>query len=235
MTPSLPLLTVARVTLCCAALAPWAQAADRDVLFESKIRPLLVEHCQKCHGESKQENGLRLDSKAGWQKGGDHGTVIMPGDPQSSLLIKAVRRLDKDLQMPPKHALTPDQIAALEQWVKMGAPDPRSGNTIAKPGVDMVAARKHWAYQPVGHPEPPALKGDADSLQALDLFVAARRQQQGQQPNPPADRRTLIRRATFDLTGLPPTPAEINIFLTDTSPDPLGRLVDRLLASKAYG
>ena len=220
---------------CMSAPAGAAPLAEGTAFFETRIRPLFVEQCQKCHGEKKQENGLRLDSKAGWQKGGDHGTAIMPGDPQRSLLVKAIRRLDKDLQMPPKHALTPDQIAALEQWVKMGAPDPRSGNTIAKPGVDMVTARKHWAYQPVAHPQPPSIKGDVDSRQALDRFVAARRQQQGLQPNPPADRRTLIRRATFDLTGLPPTPAEISSFLNDTSPDPLGRLVDRLLASKAYG
>ena len=104
-------------------------AADDRVgmdFFEANIRPLLVERCIECHGEKKQENGLRLDSKAGWQKGGDHGAVIKPGDVENSLLIKAVRRTDKELQMPPKHALETEEIAALEQWVRMGAPDPRS-------------------------------------------------------------------------------------------------------------
>ncbi|MFA6547208.1 MAG: DUF1549 and DUF1553 domain-containing protein, partial [Limisphaerales bacterium] len=123
----------------------------------------------------------------------------------------------------------------LEQWVKLGAPDPRDGKAVAKVSVDMAAARKHWAFQPVGHPEPPILKSKARSDQPLDRFVLARLQQQGLQPNPIADRRTLVRRATFDLTGLPPTPAEIDAFLSDTSADAFAKLVDRLLASPAYG
>ena len=221
---------------CCALLvSESASAADETVYFEAKIRPLLIQNCQQCHGEKKQENGLRLDSKAGWQKGGDHGPAIKPGDPENSLLVKAVRRVDKDLQMPPKHPLTQDEITALEQWVKMGAHDPREGASLAKIGIDMAAGRRHWAFQPIGHPHPPAVTNSAGNLQSLDRFIFARLQQQKLQPNPPADRRTLIRRATFDLTGLPPTPTEIEAFLKDPSHDAFAKLIDHLLASKAYG
>lgn len=212
-----------------------AWASEDAALFESKIRPIFIEHCQKCHGEKKQENGLRLDSKPGWQKGGDHGPAIKPGDPEVSLLIKAVRRTDKELQMPPKHALGAEQIAALEQWVKLGAPDPREGSSVAKVAVDMTSARKHWAFQPVAHPQPPSLKNDNPGLLPLDRFVLAGLEQQKLKPNAAADRRTLIRRATFDLTGLPPTPPEIDAFLSDTSPDAFAKLIDRLLTSPAYG
>ena len=221
----------------CASLHRSGSAAtvDGDAFFEAKIRPLLLEHCQRCHGEKKQENGLRLDFKAGWQKGGDHGAAIKPGDPESSLVIKAVHRADKDLQMPPKRALEAGEIAVLEQWVKMGAPAPRAGRVVAKIAVDMAAARGHWAFQPVGHPLPPVLKDRALGQQPLDCFILAGLQQHGLQPNPPADRRTLIRRATFDLTGLPPTPAEIEVFLRDSAQDAFEKLIDRLLASPAYG
>ncbi len=232
MPSTFPYRKAAGLVLCWSAMAHAASAVGEVTLFEAKIRPLFIEQCQKCHGEKKQENGLRLDSKAGWQKGGDHGAVIKPGDVENSLLIKAVRRTDKELQMPPKHALETEEIAALEQWVRMGAPDPREGNAVANV-VDVVAARKHWAFQPIAHPQPPTLAGNAQH--PLDRFVLAKLQQQGLQPNGPADRRTLIRRATFDLTGLPPTPAEIDAFLHDTSPDAFGHLVDRLLASSAYG
>ena len=232
MPSTFPYRKAAGLVLCWSAMAHAASAVGEVALFEAKIRPLLIEQCQKCHGEKKQENGLRLDSKAGWQKGGDHGAVIKPGDVENSLLIKAVRRTDKELQMPPKHVLETEEIAALEQWVRMGAPDPREGNAVSNV-VDVVAARKHWAFQPVAHPQPPTLAGNAQ--QPLDRFVLAKLQQQGLQPNGPADRRTLIRRATFDLTGLPPTPTEIDAFLHDTSPNAFGHLVDRLLASSAYG
>ncbi len=214
-----------------------AQAADTDgaAFFESKIRPLLVDRCYECHGEKKQKGGLRLDSKAAWQKGGDTGATIMPGDPEASLLIKAVRYVDKDLQMPPKHQLPPEQVAALEQWVKLGAPDPREGPVMATKNVDMATVRKHWAFQPVRVPQPPGTEGNPWSQLPLDRFVFAQLQQHGLQPNSPADRRTLIRRTAFDLTGLPPTPEEIQQFLSDTAPDAFDRLIDHLLASPAYG
>ncbi|MBI5800243.1 MAG: PSD1 domain-containing protein [Verrucomicrobia bacterium] len=242
----------------CIGLLSAAPAPDGPAFFEAKIRPLFIEHCQKCHGEKKQEGGLRLDTKAGWQKGGDHGPVIVPGDPDKSRLIQAVRRKDKDFQMPPKRALGSEEVAALEQWVKLGAPDPREGVAVAKSGVDPAAVRKHWAFQPLTHPQPPAAKPNAWSQQPLDRFVLARMQQQGLQPNPPADPRALIRRMTFDLTGLPPTPEEIEAFERDislshsptfspaTGESEKSRkreserrayeaLIDRLLASPAYG
>ncbi len=215
--------------LSCSAAAP-AAAAEENAFFETKIRPLLVERCIECHGEKKQKGGLRLDSRAAWQAGGENGAVIKPGDSEASPLIKAVRYTDKELQMPPKRQLSSDEVAALEQWVKLGAPDPREGNAVAKSGVDMEAGRKHWAFQLLAHPQPPS-----GSQQPLDRFVLAQLQQHELQPNPIADRRTLIRRATFDLTGLPPTPAEIEEFLRDTSTDAFAKLVDRLLATPAYG
>ena len=132
-----------------------AASPDGPAFFEAKIRPLFIEHCQKCHGEKKQEGGLRLDTKPGWQKGGEHGAVIVPGDPDKSRLIQAVRRKDKDLQMPPKRALGSEEVAALEQWVKLGAPDPRESVAVAKSGVDPAAVRKHWAFHPLTHPQPP--------------------------------------------------------------------------------
>ena len=221
-------------------------APDGPGFFESKIRPLFIEHCQKCHGEKKQEGGLRLDTKAGWQKGGEHGPVIVSGDPEKSRLIQAVRRKDKDLQMPPKRALGAEEVAALEQWVKLGAPDPREGVATAKSGVDPAAVRKHWAFQPLTHPLPPATKPNAWSQQPLDRFVLARLHQQGLQPNPSADPRALIRRMTFDLTGLPPTPDEIEAFERECGAggkdsafriphSALASLLDRLLATPAYG
>ena len=212
-----------------------AAEVDGNAWFESKIRPLLVERCYECHGEKKQKGGLRLDSKAGWQKGGDDGAVIVPGDPGASLLIKAVRYTDEDLQMPPKRRLSPDEVAALEQWIRIGAPDPREGKLVAAQGVDFEAGRKHWAFQPVGNPHPPVLAQDQWSRQELDRFIFARLQQAGLQPSAPADRRTLIRRATFDLTGLPPTSEEVDAFVRDNSPDAFAKVVDRLLASPHYG
>ena len=204
--------------------------------FENRIRPLLVERCVDCHGAKKQKGGLRLDSKAAWQKGGDSGAVIVPGDPEASLLIKAVRYADKDLQMPPKRQLAPEEIAALEHWVKIGAPDPRDANGIAvRKDVDFAAGRKQWAFQPVGNPQPPALAQDQWSRQELDRFVFARLRQAGLQPSAQADRRTLIRRVTFDLTGLPPSNEEVDAFVNDASSDAFAKVVDRLLVSPHYG
>ncbi len=210
-----------------------AQAAEADgiAFFESKIRPLLVERCIECHGEKKQKGGLRLDSRAAWQHGGESGAAIVPGDPEASRLITAVRYADKDLQMPPKKQLSAEEVAALEQWVKIGAPDPREGKLVVAKVVDFEAGRKMWALQPVGNPQPPQVAQE----QELDRFILARLQQAGLQPSAPADRRTLIRRATFDLTGLPPTSQEVDAFVRDTSSDAFAKVVERLLASSHYG
>ena len=213
--------------------ATHAAEVQDTAFFEINIRPLLLERCAECHSEKKQKGGLRLDSKAAWTKGGDTGAVIAPGDPETSLLIKAVRYTDKELQMPPKHQLSPAEVALLEQWVKMGAPDPREGTATLTPALNVEAAAKHWAFQPVHRPQVPAIS--ERSLQPLDAFVSVRLQQEGLAPNPVADPRTLLRRVTYDLTGLPPTPEETRAFLQDTASGAFERVVERLLASSAYG
>ena len=213
-----------------------ADVAGGMEFFEAKIRPLLIERCGECHGGKKQKGGLRLDSRAAWQKGGESGAAIVPGDPGASRLIQAVRYADKDLQMPPKRQLAPDEVAALEHWVKIGAPDPREASgPVARAPVDMAEGRKAWAFQPVGDPPPPPVAHEEWGREALDRFIFAGLQQAGLQPSAPADRRSLIRRATFDLTGLPPTMEEVDAFVRDTAPEAFGRVVERLLASPHYG
>jgi mono/diheme cytochrome c family protein len=206
--------------------------SEGDAFFETKIRPLLVDRCIACHGPEKQKNGLRLDSKAGWQTGGEHGPAITPGKPDESLLIKAIRYEDKDLQMPPAAKggkLESAQIAALVQWIKMGAPDPRLPEGTAPPAV--AKAKSWWSFQPLRKPRVP-LSGAGSPI---DAFVDEKITAAGPQKAPAADRRILLRRVTFDLTGLPPTPAEMAAFLEDCSADAFERVVDRLLASPAYG
>jgi len=218
-------------------------AAARD-FFEQKIRPLLVEHCQECHGGDgkKRQGGLRLDSRAGWSKGGDSGPAIVPGDLDKSLLITAVRQTDKDLRMPPKQKLTDAQIADLETWVKSGAIDPREtptgtddGPARPKYGMSIDEGRKFWSYQPIREPAAPTVKATAWPRNAIDQFVLSKLEAAGVEPAADSDKRTLLRRVTFDLTGLPPTPAELDAFLADTSPEAFAKVVDRLLDSPRYG
>jgi len=224
------------------ALASVAAQAANDAagveFFEKKIRPVLIENCYKCHStaENKSKGSLFLDTREATLKGGDTGPAIVPGDAEKSLLIKAIRYTDADLQMPPKDKkLSAAQIADLEAWVKMGAPDPRTNGAKVVASVVTDEARRHWAYQPVRSPAPPAVKNRAWVQQPLDQFVLAKLEAKKLQPSPRADKRTLIRRATFDLLGLPPTAAEVEAFVTDQSPDAYAKLVDRLLASKHYG
>ncbi len=188
--------------------------------FENKIRPILVERCYECHSaEKKQKGGLLLDTKEGTLKGGDTGPAIVGGEPAKSLLLAAVKWTDKDLQMPPKKQLSEEQIADLEAWVKMGAPDPRGGaRTLTKIEQHLESSVKHWSFQPIVDPKPAS----------LDALI-------GTKPSQPADKRTLIRRAYFDLLGVPPTFAEANAFAADTSPQAFEKLVDRLLADPRYG
>lgn len=210
--------------------------------FEAKIRPILVESCYKCHSAEagKSKGDLFLDSRAGLLKGGAGGPAVVAGQPDKSLLIEAVRYATEDLQMPPKSEggkLPPEQIALLEQWVKMGAPDPRTGG---KPHpLDMAAARQHWAFQPVQKPAVPAVPPALAARVAtpVDAFVLATQATKGLAPAPLADARTLVRRVTFDLTGLPPTAEETETFVRESAADPraYARLVDRLLASPRYG
>ncbi len=206
--------------------------------FENKVRPLLVDRCFECHSSTKKiKGGLSLDSKEAILKGGDTGTSLVPGNPDASLLIKAVRYHDENLQMPPKKKLEDAQIKDLEAWVKMGAPDPRTASAGPLNPFDAIMAegRKHWAFQPVKKPAQPAVKNEKWVKSPIDAFVLAKLEAKDMQPSVPADKRTLIRRAYFDLTGLPPTPEEVSAFLADRSPDAYEKLIDKLLASPRYG
>ncbi len=214
-----------------ALASPTARGAEPTDHFESKVRPLLVKYCIKCHGPEKQMGGLRLDTKAGWQTGGDNGPAIKPGKPDDSLLIQAVRGTDKRLRMPPAADLSSAEIAALVQWVKDGAVDPRDGPTRLG-GVTVAEAKKWWSFQPVVRPPVPDSNAGANPI---DAFIGAKLKARGLTLSAPADKRTLIRRATYDLTGLPPTPEEVEAFAKDAAPEAYEKLIDRLLASPAYG
>ncbi len=223
--------TTILVVLCVLGNDRWSIADDSEAFFEAKIRPILVDRCQECHGEKKQEGGLRLDSRTAWQAGSEHGSVIQPGKPDASRLIEAVRYANSELQMPPKQKLGDREIADLEAWVIMGAPDTRNGvATTAKSDKPPL-----WSLQSVAIIQPPTLKENTWSRQPIDCFILQKQQMRGFAPSPSADRRTLIRRATMDLTGLLPTSAEVASFVEDDSPDAYLRLVERLLASPQYG
>jgi hypothetical protein len=202
--------------------------------FEAKIRPVLVEHCYKCHSvESKKRKGeLWLDSRAGILQGGKSGPVLVPGAPEKSRLIAAIRYRDLDLQMPPDQPLPPSIVADFEAWIRMGAPDPRVKDPEAS---SFAKAALHWSFQPPRDYPVPVVK-DADwPLNAVDRFVLARLENAKLSPAPRADKRTLIRRATYDLTGLPPSAEEIDSFVRDRAPDAFARVVEHLLASPQYG
>ncbi|MCE9561424.1 MAG: PSD1 and planctomycete cytochrome C domain-containing protein [Planctomycetes bacterium] len=203
--------------------------------FESKVRPVLVKSCQKCHGPEKQRGGLRLDTKAAWQAGGDTGPALVPGKPDESLIIKAIRNPDPKLRMPPNEKLADHEIAALVEWVKDGAVDPRVG--VAQiGGMSLDAAKQWWSFQPVKRPVVPEVRNSqTQPRNPIDNFVLAKLSDKGLSLTPPADKRTLLRRVTYDLTGLPPSPADLDAFLNDTSPEAFAKVVDRLLASPQYG
>ncbi len=216
-----------------------AAASDDHAFFEAKIRPLFAQHCYECHGEKKQKGGLRLDSRAAWQEGGDSGAVIIPGKPDESPLIQAVRYADEDLQMPPKQRLAPAEVALLAEWVRRGAPDPReapAGAAASGPRrPTLEAARAQWPFTPLAKPAIPAA---AAGVAPIDAFVRAKLAVHNLTPAPRAEPRTLIRRLTFNLTGLPPTPGEVAAFESDSVRNPesaIPDLVDRLLASPRHG
>ncbi|HVY70529.1 MAG TPA: PSD1 and planctomycete cytochrome C domain-containing protein [Verrucomicrobiae bacterium] len=223
--------------------AAHAHAAEPDAagveFFEKQVRPLLADHCYQCHSEKseKVKGGLKLDTRENLLKGGENGPSIVPGEPDKSLLIKAVRYTDENLQMPPKkeQRLTAGQVATLEHWVRMGAPVPRVKSDATVASAPAKPAQPHWAFQPVKLPPTPPVKNTRWSHNPVDSFVLAKLEEKGLTPSPRADRRTLIRRATFDLTGMPPTAAEVEAFVRDRSPDAYARLIDKLLASPRYG
>ncbi|MFN0068014.1 MAG: DUF1553 domain-containing protein [Limisphaerales bacterium] len=214
---------------------------EQVAFFERRIRPALVEHCYDCHsaGAKKLKGGLVLDSRAGVVQGGDTGPVITPGEPDASLLIQAVRHADPNLAMPPKYKLPADMVADLEQWVRMGAPDPRAEDTVAsaraKSAIDWDKAREWWSLRPVTDRLPPPVARSDWPANDLDRFILARQEAAGLTPAADAGRRVSIRRVTFDLTGLPPTPEEVDAFLADDSTEAFAKVVDRLLASPRYG
>jgi hypothetical protein len=207
-----------------AAPKPGPEAIE---FFETKVRPVLAEHCYECHGPKKQSAELRLDTKAGLTKGTDSGPVVIPGDPDKSPMIRAVRHAG-DVKMPPKTRLPAEAVEALTAWVKLGAPYPDDLRTV---GPD--PSRNHWAYQPVRDRAPPATKTAVEH--PIDRFVQAKLEANGWTLSSLADRRTLIRRVTYDLTGLMPTPEEVEAFAKDESPGAYAKLVDRLLDSPHYG
>ena len=200
--------------------------------FEARVRPVLVENCLECHGEKSQKGGLRLDSMEGTLRGAEEGPVIVAGHPDQSPMIRALRH-EGEIKMPPRGKLPEEAIEALTAWVRMGAPWPDAGTGEAAV-AEVRPPEQHWAFRPVQDPAPPAT-GDAWAASPIDAFVLAKLSERGMHPAPEADRRALIRRVSFDLTGLPPTPAEVQAFTEDLAPDSYEKLVDRLLASPRYG
>lgn len=211
-------------------------AADTE-FFDSKVLPILQQRCFECHSHgTKIKGGLALDSRSGWAEGGDNGPAIKPGQLEESLVIKAVRYVDSEFEMPPKAKLPASEIAILEEWVKLGAHDPRTaGAGKQKKGIDLAEGRKFWAFQPVSNPKPPLVKDTAWPLDSLDHFILKPLEEKGIKPVGDADRYTWLRRVSLDLTGLPPTAQEIESFSKDSSSDAYANVVDRLLNSKAYG
>jgi mono/diheme cytochrome c family protein len=218
----------------------WAlpASADEQERFETEVRPVLAKHCWACHRQSAM-GGLRLDSRAGMLQGGKSGPAVVPSKPDESLLIQAVTHRHEKLRMPPQERLGPDQIAALAEWVRRGAFWPEHPETSPKSGdgeyVITAEQRAFWSFQPVRRVQPPAVRGTDWARSAIDRFVLARLEQEGLRPVAQAGKRSLIRRATFDLTGLPAAPPDVEAFAADSSPDAFRKVVDRLLASPQYG
>ena len=204
--------------------------AEQVRFFETNVRPIFVEHCQKCHGSTKQWGGLRLDSREALLHGGDSGAAIVSGKPNESLLMRAVRHQDENLKMPKEGKLSERQIADLARWIEMGAPFPNSPKVN-----DRSRDPNHWTFQPPTTPIVPVVKNGAWLQTEVDRFVLAKLEANELLPSARADKRTLIRRVTFDLTGLPPTPDEVAAFLADERGDAFAKVVDRLLDSTAYG
>ena len=199
----------------------------RTEFFERHVRPLFLKRCVECHGAETHEGGLRLDNRQGGLAGGKHGVPVVGGDPEASLMIRAVRYQDDELQMPPDAPLTLAEQQILVQWVGEGAYWPADG----RKSNSAERALNHWAFQPIQSPPPPRIDG---VRHPIDAFVQQALRQQSLAPSPPADRRTLIRRAYLDLTGLPPTYEQVEAFAADPVAQPLDRLVEQLLESRQY-
>ncbi len=209
--------------------------------FEKKVRPILTERCLECHSDAKKvKGGLHLDTRDGWMKGGDTGPALVPGNLDESLLVTAIRWKDHDLEMPPKKKLPPAEIAVLEEWVKMGAPDPRGGAAVAKKqtGLSIEEGRKFWSYAPIQRPAVPAVKDTAWPRNDLDRFILAKIEAAGATPAPDTAPAALARRLYYNLIGLPPTPEQLDAFAAESIRNPqsaIANLTDRLLASPQFG
>jgi hypothetical protein len=246
-----PTLLLATASLAGAAIVPTATIlSEKDnaagiEFFEKNIRPVLSQKCYGCHSKEsgKQKGGLLLDTREGIRTGGDSGHAVAPGDPAESLLLKAIRYEDREMEMPPKKEggkLPEETIAKFEQWIRMGAPDPRGGDAVAMKPIakrewDPVKAKEFWAFQLPKAQQPPAVKDSAWPRSDVDRFILAAQEAAKLKPVADADRTTLIRRVYFDLIGLPPRPDEVDAFVKDKSPNAFEKVVDRLLASPQFG
>ena len=217
-------------SLCLLIACGWTVRADeRDDFFEGRIRPVLVGTCFRCHGGAKTSGALRLDSREALLKGGESGPAIVSGNPRQSLLVQVIEHREGVAAMPPEKgkALRPDQIADFSAWIQGGAAWPARSAKFA--------TSRHWAFEPVRTVTPPVVQDKSWVKTSVDAFIRAKQELAGVHPAPLGDKGTLLRRATLDLTGLPPTPAEAEAFLRDSSPGAFASVVDRLLRSPAYG
>jgi hypothetical protein len=215
------------------------ESAEQGIkYFETHIRPLFAERCYGCHSirAAKQEGGLRLDHREGWLKGGNRGRAVVPGDAGASLLIRAVRYTDPDLQMPPKEKIPDEAISVLETWVKMGAP---ASHNDAPPEFtrpsDPIAGKSHWAFQPLKKTNAPSVQDEQWPCSEIDRFILARLEHEQLKPVPDAAPVDLIRRLSFQLIGLPPSPAHMEAYENSPTPQTLAAIVDELLASPEFG
>jgi hypothetical protein len=237
----LPPTLLSLVLVLCVLTSP-LRAFDDSEFFETKVRPVLVQHCYGCHsGQAKKlRGGLRLDSREAMLAGGDNGPALVPQQPNKSRLIEAVTYKNVELQMPPRGKLPDAAIADLTTWVKMGAPWPKQPASVesgvAKSAFDLQERKRtHWAWQPIRPQNPPPVRDRNWPRDPLDRFILARLEDKGLSPAKPAEKRTLLRRLCFDIIGLPPSPEEMQAFLTDASPDAVEKVVDRLLSSPHFG
>ncbi len=240
-------LTISSLTIPALPATDAAMTDEQANFFERKIRPVLVEKCYDCHSAQakKVKGSLKLDTKEAVLHGGENGPAVVPGKPDDSLLIEAIRYTNKDTQMPPKSKLPDGVVKDFEQWVKMGAPDPRSGGAVTDAGaaaaqwkkkeINIEEGRKFWAFQPPKKSQAPTIKNVAWPKSDIDRFTLAKMEAKNLQPVSDASKLELLRRVTFDLTGLPPTPDAIQAFVKDTSPDAFTHVVESLLASERFG
>jgi len=220
----------------CGLLTADEPTSEQLAFFEAKIRPILVEHCYKCHASDAKNvrGGLLLDTRAGIRRGGESGPAVVPNEVDESLLLSALRH--ESFEMPPDRKLADSIIADFEKWITMGTPDPREGEVRASPvGVDIEAGKKFWCFHPITRPDVPTVKNELWAATDVDRFILNRLESKGLAPVADADRRTLLRRVYFDLIGLPPTPEQIKAFLQNDSPNAFEQVVDELLRSPHFG